>query len=81
MKVIEILKISREMLKALQDSCVKIEDCKYIELYEQYIEIVRRGGKRSYAVAMLSERFGISERKVYYLLRKFSKDCKISAEG
>ncbi|MBQ7539774.1 MAG: hypothetical protein IJT13_01465 [Bacteroidaceae bacterium] len=81
MKVIEILKISRETLKVLQDSCVKVEDCKYIELYEQYNKIVREGGKSSYAVAVLSERFGISERKVYYLLSKFSKDWKIDAVG
>lgn len=81
MKVIEILKLGREMLKTLHESCVRMEDCKYIELYEQYAAIVESGEKSSYAVAVLAEKYGISERKVYYLIRRFSKDCKIGAAG
>jgi len=81
MKVIEILKLGREILKTLQESCIKVEDYKYIELYEQYLDIVRSGGKSSYAVAVLAERYGISERKVYYIVKKFSTDCTIGAVG
>jgi AmiR/NasT family two-component response regulator len=81
MKVIEVLKLGKEMMKVLQESCIKMEDYRYIEMYEKYKDIVARGGKTSYAVAVLSERYGISERKVYYLLRKLSKDCTIGAVG
>jgi hypothetical protein len=81
MKVIEILKLGREMMKALQESCIKIDDYKYIEMYEEYKSITDAGGKTSYAVALLAEQYGISERKVYYLLRKLSKDCMIGAVG
>jgi hypothetical protein len=81
MKVIEILKLGREMMKVLQESCIKMEDYRYIEMYEEYKDIVACGGKTSYAVSVLSERYGISERKVYYLLRKLSKDCTIGAVG
>lgn len=81
MKVIEILKLGRGMMKVLQESCIKMEDYKYIEMYEEYKEIVKSGGKTSYAVAVLAEQYGISERKVYYLLRKLSKDCTIGAVG
>lgn len=52
MKVIEILKLGRGMMKVLQESCIKMEDYKYIEMYEEYKEIVESGGKTSYAVAV-----------------------------
>lgn len=35
----------------------------------------RAGGKVSYIVAVLAERYGVSERKVYGLLKRFGSDC------
>lgn len=32
MKVIEILKLGKEMMKVLQESCIKMEDYRYIEM-------------------------------------------------
>ena len=81
MKVVEVLKLGKEMLKTLQESCIKIGDYKYVEMYEEYKSIIDSGGKTSYAVTILSERYGISERKVYYLIRRLSKDCTIVAAG
>lgn len=76
MKVIEILELSTIFLKLLQNSCVKMGDYKYIPLYHEYMNIVGSGGKSTYAIAMLSEKYCISERQVYYLVKKFSADCK-----
>lgn len=81
MKVVEILKLGKEMMKVLQESCIKMEDYRYVEMYDEYRDIVACGGKTSYAVVILSERYGISERKVYYLLQKLSRDCTIGAAG
>lgn len=79
MKVIELLKIDQKVLELLQESCISTSDVRYVSLYEEYMDIVSCGGKKAYAVALLSERYGISERKVYYLIKKLSKDCKICA--
>jgi hypothetical protein len=79
MKVFEALKIGRELLKMLHDSCIKIEDCRYIGLYDDYLELVGKGHKKAYVVAVLSERYGISERKVWKILSSFGKDCTIGA--
>ena len=81
MKVIEILKLGQFFLETLQKSCVKMEDVRFIGLFDEYTEIIKDGGKVSYAVYLLAEKYGISERKVYYLLRKFGADCKIGAAG
>lgn len=79
MKVIEILKLSRNFLETLQKSCIKVEDCKYIDLYDEYNRILESGCKATYAVAVLSEVYGISERKVYYIIKKLKADCKVDA--
>lgn len=76
MKVIEILKLGRNIAKALHDSCIKLSDFRYIEMYDEYMEIIGSGEKSTYAVAILSEKYSISERQVYYLIKKFTQDCK-----
>lgn len=79
MKVIELLKIDHKVLQMLQECCIRIGDIRYISLYEDFMKIVNEGGKATYAVAVLSEKYHISERQVYYLLRKFSRECNILA--
>ena len=81
MKVIEILKICENFIKILQDECINVDDARYVPLYEEYRSIISKGGKTTYAVAKLSSKYNISERKVYYLIRNFDKDCKIIADG
>ena len=79
MKVIEILKLGRNILEVLQEACVKVDDVRYIALYEEYRDIVGNGGKATYAVCCLAEKYGISERQVYYVIRKLGKSCNIGA--
>ena len=38
-----------------------------------------RGEKVSYTVAVLSEKYSVSERKVYALVKRFQSDCKMTA--
>lgn len=79
MKVVEILKLGQNILKTLQKARIRIEDVRYIGLYEDYQSIMNDGYKKSYAIAVLSERYNISERQVYYLLKRFETDCKVDA--
>ena len=79
MKVIEILKLGQNMANALQKMCVTLSDFDYISLYDEYIGMMESGLKKCYIVAFLSEKYRISERKVYYIVKKFSQDCKLGA--
>lgn len=45
----------------------------------KYNKLQINGEKVSYIVAMLSLRYGISERKVYDLIRRFKTDCNLCA--
>lgn len=68
MKVIEILNFNRELLKRLQASGIRLEDARYIDLYSDYTRMLDQGEKVSYVVAVLSEKYSVSERKVYALV-------------
>lgn len=79
MKVIEMLKIGRIFLETLQESCIKINDVRYVGMYEEYLRIMEETNKTSYAAAVLSEKYGISERQFFYIIKRFGQDCKIHA--
>ena len=79
MKVIEILKFNRELLKRLQAAGIRLEDARYIDLYSDYTRLLEQGEKVSYAVAVLSEKHSASERTVYALGKRFRSDCKTPA--
>lgn len=79
MKVIELLNFNRELLKRLQEIGIRLEDTRYIDLYMDYTHLLKQGEKVSYAVAVLSEKYSVSERKIYTLVKRFQSDCKIFA--
>lgn len=75
MKVVEILKLGWNFLELLQKSSVKMDDLRYVALYDEYKKIVGNGGKSTYAAVVLSQKYGISERKVYYVIKKLDAEC------
>ena len=79
MKIVEIVKINRELLKNLHTAGVRIEDAKYIDLYADYRRMLANGDKVSYIVTVLSNKYAVSERKVYGLIKHFQSDCKLFA--
>lgn len=59
---------------------IRPDDVQYIELYNEYNKLQTNGEKVSYIVATLSLRYGISERKVYDLIKRFKTDCKCNQD-
>lgn len=79
MKVIEILKLNRELLKICRNIGIRVDDVQYIELYNDYNRLLDDGEKVSYIVAVLAERYAVSERKVYTLIKRLQSDCNLCA--
>ena len=75
MKIIDVLKFNQEPLCRLRKTGIRLEDTKYIGLFDDYKAMRNQGEKISYIVALLSERYGICERKVYSLVKRFQPDC------
>ena len=79
MTIFEILKFNRELLNRLRNAGIRLEDADYIDLFVDFNDMVGRGDKVSYAVAILADRYYISERNVYSLVKHFQNDCNPGA--
>ena len=77
MKAIDFIKLNKEFLMRMKEMGIRLEDCKYVDLYNDYEEMKAKGFKITYIVTALSEIYHISERKVYDLIKRFNMDCKI----
>ncbi|MDY2833461.1 MAG: hypothetical protein SOU49_12095 [Sodaliphilus pleomorphus] len=75
MKIIEVLKFNRELINKLRNAGIRLEDADYVNLYDDYAAMHAQGNKVSYIVAVLAQRYAVSERKVYSLLKRFGRNC------
>lgn len=75
MKIFEILSFNREILDRLDRLGIHPDDHKHLDLYNDYRTMKARGEKVTYIVAILAERYAVSERKVYNLIARLGKDC------
>lgn len=78
MTVFDILNFNRELLLRLSKIGIKATDYIYVDLYKDYLQMYKEGNKKTYIVAVLSEKYNVSERHVYSIIDRFSKDCKCS---
>ena len=76
MKIIEVLKFNRELIKKLKIAGIRLEDEEFVDLYTDYTMLLEHGEKVSYIVARLSYKYAVSARMVYRLIKRFQSDCK-----
>lgn len=79
MTIFEILNFNRELLDRLRKAGIRLEDADYIDLFVDFNDMVGKGDKVSYTVAVLADKYNISERKVYSLIKHFQNDCNAGA--
>ena len=79
MTVYEILNFNKEFLFRLALIGFKPEDYRFIDLYSEYEQMLQNGDKVTYIVSVLSDKYEVSERKVYAIIKRFRKDCTVRA--
>ncbi len=72
MTIYEILNFNREFLERLQRAGARLGDIAYVDLFGDFTEMVDAGEKVSYVVAVLADRYGVSERTIYNVVKRFS---------
>ena len=75
MKVVELLKISRETLKTMTQRDVSRDDWRYVGLYEEYHMMRENGLKHIVAIRLLSEDYCICTRTVERIIKRLGADC------
>ena len=74
MKAIELIKFSAQTMKALSKVGIRMTDCRYTDLWRDYCSLVDESGKKAYAEAVVSSKYGVSVRTVKRIIKRFSAD-------
>jgi hypothetical protein len=75
MTIFEILSFNKELLQKINAIGFKTEDCRFIDLYSEYEQMRNNGDKTTWIVAVLADKYKVSVRKVYTIVKTFKKDC------
>lgn len=73
------MKLNRELLTVCRSAGIRLDDVRYIELYNDYTRLLADGEKITYIVAALSDKYGVCERTVYDLIRRLKAECNLLA--
>ena len=76
MKAHELLKIGAPILDGMTVAGITSDDARYLEMYRDFAKMKAEGQKITYVVAYLSELYGVSERRVYKLVKKFESEVQ-----
>ena len=76
MKAYKMLFLLRDFMKSMSELGIKMDDYKYIDLCQEYNELVSKGNKREYARAVLSRKYSVSESTVFRIITRMNKSIK-----
>ena len=71
-----MLFLLRDFMKSMSELGIKMDDYKYIDLCQEYNELVSKGNKREYARAVLSRKYSVSESTVFRIITRMNKSIK-----
>ena len=75
MEVVELLKIGKELLKMMSENDVKRDDYKFVKMYQEYLNMRKRGVKYRAVIQMLSEEYHSSKATIERAIRRLRKEC------
>lgn len=74
MKVYELLSFNKELIDKIYSAGIKVDDYKYVDLYAEYVTLKGEGLKIAYIVCKLADKYSISERQVYSVVRRLAEE-------
>lgn len=73
---IDIVRFNKELFQRLQSTGIKIEDWRYVELYDEYERLLQEDVKRTAVALILAAKYKLSERQVYNIIKHLKTPIK-----
>lgn len=73
MTTYQLLRANESLLRILADNKINIADVAYLEIYAQFEKMKREGHKVGYITVYLGDKYGMSERGIYKVIKRFNK--------
>lgn len=77
MLAIDLVRFCGEMLKRLSECDILLDDYKRVGMCDEYYKLVGEGHKKEYAIAVVTEKFGVSESTLRRALKRLCKSVKL----
>ena len=77
MTAVELVKISTDAMKMMSKYDIRLDDWKYVRMYEEYLAMREHREKFRYIIAHLAEAYHTSESSVKRVVRRLSKEVKV----
>lgn len=77
MTVYEFIKTHRGTIEQMDRILTSLEDCTSVDLYEDYMKMKTMRYKMAYIAQHLADKYGISERKVFRIVKRLSEDVTL----
>ena len=76
MEAYKLLFLVKDLLKSMSEIGIKMDDYKYIDLCQEYNELITKGEKKEYARAILSKEYSVSESTVFRIISRLNSPIK-----
>ena len=73
MKLVDLIRMHRNLLKMMHDNDIKTSDVCFIDVYDDFLEL-RKTEKYSVAIMELANKYNLSERTISRAISKLQKE-------
>lgn len=73
----EILKTNEQLFRLLNDNGIDTKDLQYLPMVEEFRRMKSKKHKVNYIVCFLSEKYDMSERGIYKIVKRFGERIKV----
>lgn len=77
MNIYEILVANRSLMALLKKNGVNLNDIDNLKIYEEFLGMKSHNHKTVYCVAVLSEKYGRTQRAIYNIIKHFRQNVEL----
>ena len=73
MRRADLIMFNAEMMRKLKEAGIRLDDYKYVDMWRDYVEILKTAESRKEVMLSLADRYGITDRQVYNIIKHLEK--------
>lgn len=74
----ELLIMNKSIVEVLLANHININDVQNLLIYEQFVEMKKQGHKVSYITVFLADKYGMTDRGIYKIIKRLSRQVSVS---
>ena len=76
MRRADLIMFNAEMMRKLKEAGIRLDDYKYVDMWRDYVEMLKTAESRKEVMLSLADRYGITDRQVYNIIKHLEKKIK-----